>query len=154
MKQYMVGRLVSGEQIMAELVQDTGDAYVLESPLQIKNIPVVTSNGLKETITATPLCSFTNANLYKIAKSNFIYAAELSEMFVPTYNRIVKESNEEVEVEDPREENTEMTEEDLGEIMARVEEKMKKLTQQVEKEKEEESYFADKALIRGNETKH
>lgn len=154
MKQYVVGKLVTGETIMGELKESTPDAYVISYPIHIKTYPKTISPGkIEETIAATPLCSYTAADLYKIARSNFIFAAELHEMYVPLYNRIVDEYFREVEVEDPREDSEEdMTVDDLEDVLTTLQEQMKQIAERTNERKDEEDIRS--TFVRGNETKH
>lgn len=149
---YMVGKLVTGETIMGELIESAGDAYVIRNPLHIKTYPkTVSQQRIEETIAAAPLCSFTAADLYKISKTNFIYAAELHEMYVPLYNRIVDEYFREVEVDDPREEGEELTVDNLEDILSTLQDQMKRIAARTEPTEEEPS---KPVFIRGNDTKH
>ena len=91
---YVVIKLVTGEQVMATVVSES-DTYVeLYSPITIKNIPVVQNEIMAERVTAQPFNPYSEDTTYKIAHYNIIYIKPLHDIFVLHYKRFVKELEE------------------------------------------------------------
>ena len=89
---YVVFKLVSGEQVMAVLVQEDDDHVLVEHPM-IMRFALDFEAG-KERITAAPFCAFTSDSEFVLAKSNIMFMKKLHHVFVPHYQQIVKDHEE------------------------------------------------------------
>ena len=86
---YIVMKLTSGEQVMAVLKEEDDDHVLLESPMCIRTIPILDAN--REHITAQPLCQFSDDRSFVIAKRDIMFVKKLHHVFIPHYQRIVKD---------------------------------------------------------------
>ena len=89
---YVVFKLVSGEQVMAVLIQEDDDHVLVEHPM-IMRFALDFEAG-KERITAAPFCAFTSDTEFVLAKSNIMFMKKLHHVFVPHYQQIVKDHEE------------------------------------------------------------
>ena len=89
---YVIVKLVSGEQMMAVLLDEDEDFVVLDNPMCIRMIPVLAEN--KEHLTAYPFCHFSEDTSFILDKKNLIFVKKMHHMFVEHYQRIVNEYDE------------------------------------------------------------
>jgi hypothetical protein len=89
---YVVVKLISGEQMMAVLIDEDDDFIIVDHPMCIRMIPVLAEN--KEHLTAYPLCHFAEDTSFVLDKKNCIYVKKMHHVFVKHYQRIVNEYDE------------------------------------------------------------
>ena len=91
-KQYVVVKLVSGETVMA-MYEDEDEKFVrIEYPIQIKTVMIPELQ--KESISASPLCQFSDATSFVFEKSHIVYIKKLHNQFVPHYKNFLKSYEE------------------------------------------------------------
>lgn len=93
MPKYVVIKLVSGEQLMADLSSENDTTMNLLNPMLIRTREI--EDG--ESITAVPYCQFSSDKLFNISKNHIMYTKQLHELFIPHYVRIVREHEEHIE---------------------------------------------------------
>jgi hypothetical protein len=148
MSNYVVVKLVSGEQLMASLHSENESTLNLINPMliRIRDIP----DG--ETITAVPFCQFSSEKHFEILKAHVVYKKQMHEVFVPHYNRIVKEHDEEIELKSRKQKQDveryveSLTTEDIQKQIEALESILG------DESKEEEDI--EKIVSRGNKTFH
>ena len=86
---YVVIKLTSGEQVMAVLRQEDDAHVLIEHPMIMKTI--VNFEAGKEHLTASPLCAFTDESEFVLPKTNILFIKKLHHVFIPHYQRIVKD---------------------------------------------------------------
>jgi hypothetical protein len=89
---YVVFKLTSGENVMAVLRQEDEQHVLVEHPMIMRSIINVEIG--KESLTAQPLCVFTNETDFVIAKKNIMFMKKLHHVFIPHFKRIVNEHEE------------------------------------------------------------
>jgi hypothetical protein len=89
---YVVIKLTSGEQVMAVLRQEDDAHVLIEHPMIMKTI--VNFEAGKEHLTASPLCAFTDESEFVLPKVNILFIKKLHHVFIPHYQRIVKDHEE------------------------------------------------------------
>lgn len=150
---FVIVKLVSGEQVMATLTNEDANTIELHYPMVIKMIPFVQDDQAHEHVTAAPLCQFSDDNNYVIEKTNILFVKKLHEVLIPHYNRIVDEHENTVLVRSDKTGHIQRMKEELTveDIQKRINmlERMTGLERDTEEEEEEKSYY-----IEGNDTVH
>jgi hypothetical protein len=91
-KQYVVVKLVSGETVMAMFEGEDEKFVKIEYPIQIKTI--VIPELQRESISASPLCQFSDATSFVLEKTHIIYIKKLHKQFVSHYKNFIKSYEE------------------------------------------------------------
>jgi small nuclear ribonucleoprotein (snRNP)-like protein len=150
---FVIVKLVSGEQVMATLTNEDANTIQLHYPMVIKMIPFIQDDQAHEHVTAAPLCQFSDDNNYIIEKTNVLFVKKLHEVLIPHYNRIVDEHENTVLVRSDKTGHIQRMKEELTveDIQKRINmlERMTGLERDTEEEEEEKSYY-----IEGNDTVH
>lgn len=150
---FVIVKLVSGEQVMATLTNEDANTIELHYPMVIKMIPFVQDDQAHEHVTAAPLCQFSDDNNYVIEKTNILFVKKLHEVLIPHYNRIVDEHENTVLVRSNKTGHIQRMKEELTveDIQKRIDmlERMTGVERNTEEEEEEKSYY-----IEGNDTVH
>jgi len=87
---YVVVKLVSGEQLMATLVNEDEYTIEIKNALQIKLRTVTDEDRQFESISVVPFCQFSDDPNFVLDKSIIIYVKELSESLVPKYEDLIE----------------------------------------------------------------
>ena len=91
-KDYVVVKLISGETVMA-MFEGEDDKFVkIEYPIQIKT--VVIPELQRESISASPLCQFSDATSFVLEKSHIVYIKKLHKQFISHYKNFIKSYEE------------------------------------------------------------
>jgi hypothetical protein len=91
-KNYVVVKLVSGETVMATFEGEDDKFIKIDYPIQIKTT-VIPELG-RESISASPLCQFSDATTFVLEKDHIIYIKKLHKQFIPHYNNFLKSYEE------------------------------------------------------------
>jgi hypothetical protein len=130
---------------------------MLESPMAIRMIPVIDAG--KDHVTAQPLCHFTDDQSFIISKRNILFVKKLHHIFIPHYQKIVKEHSktsfitrtenraEDLTWEDENEQY--LTQRDSEEIKRRIE-----VLREVFGREDAEEQPEIRTYVEGNNTKH
>ena len=157
-EQFVILKLVSGEQVMATLTNEDEIFIELDKPMVIKMIPFIERGKAHEHVTAVPLCQFASDTNFKILKRNVMFVKKLHKVLIPHYNRIVSEHDESVlvrhdhdgnysEVQELNDESDVITVEEINKRIEMLEAIIDAPV--TETEEDIERYF-----IEGNNTKH
>lgn len=87
---YVVVKLVSGEQIMATLVNEDEYTIEIKNALSIKIRTISEETRQFESISVAPFCQFTDDPNFVLDKSIIIYVKELSESLVSKYEDLIE----------------------------------------------------------------
>ena len=91
-KQYVVVKLVSGETVMA-MFESEDDKFVrIEYPIQIKT--VIIPELQRESISASPLCQFSDSTSFVLEKAHIVYIKKLHNQFISHYKNFIKSYEE------------------------------------------------------------
>ena len=88
---FVIIKLVSGEQIMATLTNEDDAMIQIDYPMLIRLVPFMQGGKTHEHVTASPLCQFSEDKHFSIPKSTVIFVKKLHQMIVPHYTRLVDE---------------------------------------------------------------
>jgi hypothetical protein len=91
-KHYVVVKLVSGETVMATFEGEDEKYVKVDFPIQIKTVIIPEIN--KESISASPLCQFSDATSFVLEKNHIVYIKKLHPQFVKHYNNFIKSYEE------------------------------------------------------------
>jgi hypothetical protein len=146
---YVVLKLSTGEQMMAVLRNEDEEYIEIEYPMVMRMIPIL-SEG-KEHITAHPFCQFSDDRHFTLHKSDVMFVKKLHHVFIPHYQRIVKEHEHSSLVS--RGEETALDWGDEEEVMT-VEEAKKRIEmlRSIAGIEEEEQPSAKSTFVEGNDT--
>ncbi|CAB4167844.1 hypothetical protein UFOVP1666_100 [uncultured Caudovirales phage] len=75
---YVIIKLVSGEEIMATLVEELDDYVDIINVLSLHHNIESTTEGRRESISISPFCQYTSDQEFSIYKGNIIYIKDLS----------------------------------------------------------------------------
>jgi hypothetical protein len=150
---FVIVKLVSGEQVMATLINEDDTTVELHYPMVIRMIPFINDGSAHEHVTAAPLCQFSDDKTYRIPKTNIMFVKKLHDVLIPHYNRIVDEHEHTVLVRSDKTGHIERIQEELTveDILKSIDmlESIAGIERDTEEEGEETRYY-----IEGNETLH
>jgi len=150
---FVIVKLVSGEQVMATLASEDATTVELQYPMVIRMVPFIQGDRAHEHVTAAPLCQFSDDKTFRIPKSNIMFVKKLHEIMIPHYNRIVDEHENTILVKSDKTGNIERVKEELTveDIQKRIDmlESIAGIERETEEEEEETRYY-----VEGNETVH
>ena len=91
-KQYVVVKLVSGETVMAMFEGEDERFVKIDYPIHIRTtiIPEIQ----RESISASPLCQFSDSTSFVLEKSHIVYIKKLHQQFVPHYKNFIRSYEE------------------------------------------------------------
>lgn len=91
-KDYVVVKLVSGETVMATYEGEDDKFVKIEFPIQIKTI--IIPELQRESITASPLCQFSESTSFVLEKAHIVYIKKLHQQFVSHYKNFIRSYDE------------------------------------------------------------
>jgi hypothetical protein len=91
-KEYVVVKLVTGETVMATFEGEDEKYIKIDYPIQIRTTIIPEIN--RESISASPLCQFSDATSFIFEKSHIVYIKKLHSQFIRHYNNFVKSYDE------------------------------------------------------------
>lgn len=94
MSEIVVVKLVSGEQLMGFLNEETKSGISIENPISIKVINVPTSKGIVEKTVTGPFCNMTDDTLFDFEWNHIMFVKPLHPAIVPLYLEIVDAEND------------------------------------------------------------
>ena len=145
---YVVVKLTSGEQMMAILVNEDEEYVEIEYPMVMRTIPIF-SEG-KEQVTAHPFCQFSDDRNFTLHKSNIMFVKRLHHVFIPHYQRIVREHEDTTFAPQKQDESSlEWDDEEMTVEEARRRIEMLRSIAGMDKEEEKQS---TSVFVEGNDT--
>jgi restriction endonuclease S subunit len=91
-KQYVVVKLISGETVMAMFDGEDEKHVKIDYPIQIKTVIIPELN--RESISASPLCQFSDSTSFVLEKAHIVYIKKLHNQFVSHYKNFIKSYEE------------------------------------------------------------
>lgn len=142
---FVVIKLLSGEQIMAILEDETEDEVFIVFPMLIRLFPVVDGEKSHEHVTATPYSQFADDAHLTLNKNLIIFLKNLNPVMIPHYLKLMQEENDKVLVRrDP--------------VTKKVTQEDELLLEEVEKRMKLLKYLTDEetivSVVDGNDTIH
>ena len=93
---FVVIKLVSGEQVMAILEDESEDEIDIVFPMLIRLFPVIDGGKSHEHVTATPYSQFADDAHLTIRKDSIIFIKNLNHVMIPHYLKLMHEENDKV----------------------------------------------------------
>jgi hypothetical protein len=143
---YVVLKMITGEQLIAVKRAETKDYLTIEYPMLIKGYAFQNEDGMGEHVTASPYCKFSDDKTFTFDKQHIVFTKKMHTYAVPFYIGLVEEHEETVEV---TEDEPPKTVEELGERVNKLAGFLRKMQQP-----EAEEPLSETSFIEGNDTKH
>jgi hypothetical protein len=143
---YVVLKMITGEQLIAVKRAETKDYLTIEYPMLIKGYAFQNGEEMGEHVTAAPYCKFTDDKIFTFDKQHIVFTKPMHSYAIPFYIGLVEEHEEYVEV--PEEEPPQSVEE-LGDRVNKLAGFLRKMQQP-----EVEESLSDTVFVEGNDTKH
>jgi len=96
--EYVVFKLITGEQVLATLLNETKDGIVVIDPIQVRMVPMVENNEYSEQALTNRLCQFTDETEYVFNHKDIVYLKGLHPKMRGHYERLVLAFGEESKV--------------------------------------------------------
>lgn len=150
---FVIIKLVSGEQVMAVLENETDENIKISSPLLLRLFPVIGAETGQEHVTATPYCKFAEDSNITLNKRNILFVKNLHSMLIPHYIRLASEAEESVTIKKKDDGGVRKLDWEDKEVSGLSNEEIQKRIQMLEAiaKKEEEEV---RTFIEGNDTIH
>jgi len=143
---YVVLKMITGEQLIAVKRAETKDYLTIEYPMIIKGYAFQNGEEMGEHVTASPYCKFSDDKIFTFDKQHIVFTKKMHTYAVPFYIGLVEEHEETVEVE---EDEPPKTVEELGERVNKLAGFLRKMQQP-----DAEEPLSETSFIEGNDTKH
>jgi len=93
---FIILKLISGEEIMAILKNESEDFIEIDNVMSIKTIPIYETG--KEQIAASPFCQFGEKTPFVLNKKNIIFVKNMHHLFIPYYVKMVRDHYEDLRI--------------------------------------------------------
>ncbi len=150
-EQYVILRLVNGEQVMAVLQYESKETVEIENPMVIRTF--VNPEAGSEHITAAPWSRFSSNQSISIQKSHVIFIKNLHQQLIPHYIRLVTESSKEVTIKQSLEQDWDDEPTEEAQIVEDLQDRIDKLYAMLNPSKEETPEDTS-VVVDGNDTIH
>lgn len=96
---YVTIKLMNGDTLLAVLIDEKEDCFVIMYPIQMKSVSFKDTN--KEVLAGTPWCTFTDEQIYDIWKNDVVLIKPLNQSTIEYYKRLVdiQEESEQTNIE-------------------------------------------------------
>lgn len=91
MTEYVVLKLVTGEQILASISNEFEDSVVILFPILLKSVPIVKNGMVYEKIATAEYCAFTDDKEFNISRKDIVYMKPMNKTIAIMYQRTLQE---------------------------------------------------------------
>jgi hypothetical protein len=125
-QEYVIIKLVSGEQLMGVCTEETDKDITVMFPMALRQYPIQREDGtIGEQVTGGPFCAFASDRTFTIPKASVMINKPLHELLVPFYVRMVNQYEKMVDVplsmfNDEEEEHEVLTVKDVEKAVDRL----------------------------------
>jgi hypothetical protein len=125
-QEYVIIKLVSGEQLMGVCTEETDNDITVMFPMALRQYPIQRDDGtIGEQVTGGPFCAFASDRTFTIPKASVMINKPLHELLVPFYVRMVNQYEKMVDVplsmfNDEQEEQEVLTVKDVEKAVDRL----------------------------------
>lgn len=95
MSEYVVLKLCTGDQLMAEVANETLDGISVLNPIQVKSFPVMQDGEYGEQVVSNRYCPFSEDPQFTFNYKDIIYCKDLNPVIVKYYKKLVLAFGEE-----------------------------------------------------------
>ena len=86
---YVVLKLISGEEIVAAVVDETSDEITVMMPMVVRYVPKMMGVKVVESVLLAPYSQFVDDDVYTFDKHNLLYLKNMDQRFIPNYEDAV-----------------------------------------------------------------
>lgn len=90
-------KLINGETIIGNLVNETEDTAIVEKPIAIRTVQTNSSNGLIEKTVTAPFCTLTDDEEFSLDKRHVLHISNLHPAIIAMYYKVVTAFDDEYE---------------------------------------------------------
>ena len=125
-QEYVIIKLVSGEQLMGVCTEETDNDITVMFPMALRQYPIQREDGtIGEQVTGGPFCAFASDRTFTIPKASVMVNKPLHELLVPFYVRMVNQYEKMIDVplsmfNDEQEEQEVLTVKDVEKAVDRL----------------------------------
>jgi hypothetical protein len=125
-QEYVIIKLVSGEQLMGVCTEETDKDITVMFPMALRQYPIQREDGtIGEQVTGGPFCAFASDRTFTIPKASVMVNKPLHELLVPFYVRMINQYEKMVDVplsmfNDEQEEQEVLTVKDVEKAVDRL----------------------------------
>jgi len=125
-QEYVIIKLVSGEQLMGVCTEETDNDITVMFPMALRQYPIQREDGtIGEQVTGGPFCAFASDRTFTIPKASVMVNKPLHALLVPFYVRMVNQYEKMVDVplsmfNDEQEEQEVLTVKDVEKAVDRL----------------------------------
>jgi hypothetical protein len=125
-QEYVIIKLISGEQLMGVCTEETDKDITVMFPMALRQYPIQREDGtIGEQVTGGPFCAFASDRTFTIPKASVMVNKPLHELLVPFYVRMVNQYEKMVDVplsmfNDEQEEKEVLTVKDVEKAVDRL----------------------------------
>lgn len=95
MNEYVVFKLISGEQVIGTLLNDVSEGIVVLDPIIIQMVHAIRDGNHIEQAVTSRFCQFAEDHVFAFSYRHLIYKKKLDPNMIPYYARIVNAMNSE-----------------------------------------------------------
>ena len=88
---YVVMKLISGEQILAAVMAEFDESVVVAFPLVLKSVPAMKNGMIYEKIATAEFCAFTDDKEFNIHRKDIIFMKPMKKNVALMYQRSLEE---------------------------------------------------------------
>jgi len=104
LNEYVVFKLISGEQMIGVLLNDISEGIVVLDPIIVKMVHIVRDGEHVEQAVTSRFCQFAEDNVFAFSYKNLIYKKKLDPNMIQYYARIIKLMESEDNIQPAKEE--------------------------------------------------
>jgi len=93
LNEYVVFKLITGEQVIGTLLNDVSEGIVVLNPIIIQMVHAIRDGDHIEQAVTSRFCHFAEDNVFAFHHRNLIYKKKLDPNMIPYYARIIKAMN-------------------------------------------------------------
>jgi len=112
LSEFVVLKLVTGEQLLAEVLYEFEDSIVINFPILLKTVPLVKDGIVYERVATAEYCSFTDDKEFNIHRKDIVFVKPMSKSIELLYQRTLQEMYI-IQPYDPEQQDMEETNVDL-----------------------------------------
>ena len=112
MSDCVVVKLITGETIMASVINETQDSLILLNPITVRSITVTTDGGPMERTVTNPYCTLTQDREFVFDWSHVVTIKPLHTGIIAFYKKLIDSFEDEFDLESMSEETTQEPEEE------------------------------------------
>ena len=94
MSEPVVVKLVSGDLLMATVLNDTPESLILVDPVAVRTVHVQSESGLIERTVTNPFCTITDEREYSFDRRHVLFVKRLHPRVIKFYEELVKTLDE------------------------------------------------------------